>query len=171
MQCGTSVLMYQANLLPVTHQCTLPMVPILSSPTLSLQYILTLTWHLCLALPNDLYSSSFFPWTKLYMHLYSLPRVLYIPSNSSPLYTSWALQIMRLLIMQASPRYCTSSQTGPVLSLAPCFKSPESTFCYHCISHPCKTREMCNIMYCCSTYCICSDAMCGTVHVYFILLT
>jgi len=104
----------------------------------------------------------FFSWAKLYMHLYSLPCVLYIPPNSSPLYTWQALQIIRLLIMQSSPRSCTSSLTGPVLSLAPCFKSPQSTFRYHCISHPCKTREMCNIMYCCSTYCIFSDAMCGT---------
>lgn len=100
----------------------------------------------------------FSSWTKLYMHLYSLPCVLYIPRNSSPLNTWGALQIIRLLIMQSYPMSCTYSLTGPVLSLAPCFYIPLPLY----FTPTQKTREMCNIMYCCSTYCVFSDATCPT---------
>lgn len=116
---------------PATHQCTLPdssasvckhlaMVPICREINQITPRHLTLSWHPCLAILNDLYSSSFFPEQNF----------ISISIHSHVCYTSPHLIILTYLVGSTNykaPHYAVFSKVlyflphSPVLSLAPCF--------------------------------------------------
>jgi hypothetical protein len=76
------------------------------SKTISLRFILILSFHLHLGLPSGLFPSGF-P-SQIFMHFSSLPRVLNAPPMPSsltwlPNNIWWSEQLLKLLIMQSSP--------------------------------------------------------------------